>query len=392
MTLYRFRAEPLAPIHVGAGEEIDPTAFTLKDGRLLRFNAARVLADMNDAERERIEGLLSGGAGRNAAEAFGQLKDTLARNVDPARHGAGWIDVGSAFAKTWAEVGSRADQQFRVQLMPRNAHSGLVYLPGSSLKGAIRTAVVSEFSKGRSPPDKVSYTRHELSKFSQGMERELLGRFESDPFRLVDVEDAPLPDGATRIDRVFNWNPQKSASEGMQMWYERIKSRADGAAAIFDVRLHIDDKAMANERVRARLHATLDFQTIAGACNAFYWRRLLAERKEFFMRPGNGALRVETLLEPFTQVTAEGKPAASKPALPAMLLRIGRFSQFESLSADGVRVGHRPQQRNTDKEWIPDPQMGWTRNLCEVTTAAAGGPTRMPFGWLLLTHEGTTQS
>ena len=60
-----------------------------------------------------------------------------------------------------------------------------------------------------------------------------------------------------------------------------------------------------------------------------------------------------------------------------MLLRIGRFSHFESLSVDGLREGYNIQARK------PITNMGATRTRCLMEN----GRPPMPFGWLLLTLD-----
>ena len=68
------------------------------------------------------------------------------------------------------------------------------------------------------------------------------------------------------------------------------------------------------------------------------------------------------------------------PKWPHMLLRMGRFCQFESLSVDELRRGYRLQAKQREDRTIAD--MSSTRNLCDMGQGKSG----MPFGWLLLTY------
>ena len=60
-----------------------------------------------------------------------------------------------------------------------------------------------------------------------------------------------------------------------------------------------------------------------------------------------------------------------------LLLRVGRFCQFESLSVDGLRQGWNIQK----KQWINE---GSSRTLCRARAENEGRSMPVPFGWLLL--------
>lgn len=206
---------------------------------------------------------------------------------------------------------------------------------------------------------------------------------ERDVFRLVEMRDVDVPADSTRIDRAYNWNPNKPGSDGIQLWVERLLSRVDAPdAAQFRIELTVDDARMDHPRVAANLGRTIDLRTIADACNHFYWHRFLAERDRFFSpdqgRPSERTRRIYQAMAPFFRRTAEGKMLVQPPSWPFILLRVGRFSQFESLSVDELRQGHRPQARTPEGKRITD--MGATRNLCDM---GADQPA-LPFGWMLL--------
>jgi CRISPR-associated protein Csm5 len=412
MTVYRFRAQAVTPIHVGSGAEIDPGEFLLRDGQLLHFNPSAVVSDLDDEDRRRFMALA------NRAD-LKELQAFFRSHCDPGRHGRGWIDASEAFQVEFARKANNPDNRFQVKLMPRNPHTGAVYLPGSGIKGAIRTAVVNEFTnilptgeavrqeywqavrteeekmQSRDPGMPPAKLRQKVAdKQGRILEEAALNRrfskTERDVFRLIEVADIELPADSTRIDRIYNWNPKKPDSQGIQIWGERLKSRADGEAPEFIVSLHIDERAMRHEAVARQLGRQVDIETIAGACNGFYWGRMVAERDKFFKTPEGKSTQTQlAIYRALTHVfdkNPQGQPLAKSLSWPNILLRVGRFSQFESLSVDNLRLGHRPQPklRGTDAEWIGD--MGATRNLCDMGREKP----HLPFGWLLLTLEDHT--
>lgn len=389
MTTYRFKAYALTPVHVGCGREIDPTEFVLSEDKLLKINLAALVNDLPPAERDRFTGFLD----------RANLKETqnfLRHQVRDSRHVAGHVEVGEAFRKEYAAKSSNPNNQFRVEMMPRNPHTGEPMLPGSSIKGAIRTAVINHFANV--DPTTSAQTQRvrniEIKKRGQALEEAALGRqhrdTQRDVFRLVHVEDVTLTHGSTRIDRAANINPNKGGAENIQMWVERMKSQADVGSApapTFDVKVRIDKRAMNDPMVRSLLGRTLDIDLIIEACNKFYWGRMTAEGDKFDGRSQQGpswraihGLFPKARFEDGGIVTLD--PSSKfwhnqELKRKRMLLRIGRFSHFESLSVDNLRQGYNMQATR------PINGMGSTRTRCVMENFL----TPLPFGWIIMTMD-----
>lgn len=387
MSIYKFHAQALTPIHVGSGQEIEPTEFTIHGKRLLHFNPTQVLNSLKPEESNRFIQLLEK-ADLKAIQSF------LRTHVDPQRHGIEQVDASQAFLNEFAVKAANPSSQFRVFMMPRNHHSGQVYLPGSSLKGAIRTAVVNYFANMNVSTRQAVHeavSNADRSRKARILEESALNRSqhqtERDVFRLVDVEDISLSSGSTRIDRVIHINPRKQGSERIQIWVERLKARSDvgSRAPSFSITLHIDTRAMQHELVRSRMGRSIDIGTIFEACNHFYWKRMESECEKFDGKSAQGAgWKAISCLFPRGR-KPDGEIVTIDPSTPywcmeqrkRMLLRVGRFSHFESLSVDELRQGHNVQARK------PITDMGSTRSRCVMEE----GTPPMPFGWLLLTLD-----
>jgi len=386
MSIYRFQAEVLTPVHVGAGVELDPLSFTLKENQLVHFHVAQIINELNAQDRTRFESIL-------ARADLKEIQSFLRHHVDVKRHGTARVEISEEFAKEFEKKAGNPDNSFRVDMMPRNPHTGAVYLPGSSIKGAVRTAVVNHFTNRVSeiksevhnavekayPVDKKGKVLEQvaLNRIVQNQYGKEADKIERDIFRLIDVEDATLPDFSSRIDRAENWNPHKPEAGGIQMWFERLKAKVEGAPTQFTVNLHIDEKAMQHPKVIQNLGRTIDLNTLMDACNHFYWGRFTAELDKFF--PEKGDKTRQAIFKTMAVKTAEGKLQISRPAAPRLLLRIGRFSHFESLSVDELRKGWNIRKKT------PIAEMGSTRTLCHIKATIE--PFALPFGWVLLTLQ-----
>ena len=119
MTTYHFKAQALTPIHVGCGCEIDPSEFLIKDEKLVQFNAIRVIGALPPEEKERFVGFT------DRAD-LKEIQNFLRHHLDIELHGMSIVDTAAAFRSEYAAKASNPNNQFRVDMMPRNPHTGRV--------------------------------------------------------------------------------------------------------------------------------------------------------------------------------------------------------------------------------------------------------------------------
>ncbi len=372
MTTLRFTATPLTPIHIGSGEILAPEDYLLRDDQLIRFNRSAVLRGMKPEVRRELETALD----RNQ---FDRAQAIIRDACDPNRHALGRIGISDESRDALRSLVANPESPVRnreVHPFVRNPHTGRPFVPGSSLKGAMRTAIVNHFTQAHRDTIAPAVARADERSKARTLETEALNfefrNLESDPLRLFKVADADLPDGSTRIDRALHVQRGKSPSD-IQMHFERLLSQGDGDPVTFEVELELDENALADRRVRNMIGRALSFDLIRKACNAFYTGRLLAEHQRFFSEDSTPEARYGA--QGLVKLQPDKILIARSLREEGMLLRIGRFSHFESLSVDELRQGWNIQKKKPIDE-------GSTRTLCR--SAGLGGTVPMPFGWLLL--------
>lgn len=389
--VWRLTALPLTPIHVGDGSVLAAEEWKLgKDGRLERFSPAAVLRSA--PERTRTDYIRALEQGR-LTEA-----QTVLRNAVRPDQVLERIAVGP---EARSELEATLNNPLRKgDIRPMVRTAGRPFLPGSSIKGALRTALLSslatEQTQQRSAIDQIKTERRTPrggidSRASKEVEALLLGHEnpDQDPFRFVEVADLVLPPDSTRIDRVVNWRPSRTKgkdqpAEKMQMIFERLLSWADGSPLSWptlEIRVEEDALASVQERDPDRRKTPkfrLRAEKLWKAANDFHWKIFDDERDHFFK---DAPEILKHLASSFTLrlkdgVTLDERGLRARPDV--LLLRVGRFGQFESKSLEGVREGWNAQA----KPPRPMPR-GTTRNLAKLDRAGR----LLPFGWLLLLPE-----
>lgn len=376
----RFVLVPLTPVHVGGGDEaqLRPEGYRFTDGALELFSPWAALAELPEGQRNRvaadlvrapIEGLKALRRSVPEAAVLDRIglsavsRRELERALDIARHGQQRSGTVSAFQRD----GSRP------------------LIPGSTLKGALRTAWLARWAEGLPPPSgRGSERSRELVSRAFGLAS---GKHETDtdPLRDVTVRDVTLPPGATRIDPVRSWKRARDRDgrplEGYdfgsvgQMHWERLLSVIDGFAPplaeaeiglrapwVRSGRAGRPNVAPRADRVPGEIAALL------AALNVHHiplWRREVEEK--FFA--GDLGARLNNALALFSGMTLDGEDP------DAAMIRIGRGGHAESKSVASFREVHRPQAKTREGKVASE---GSTRHVVDL----GGQPA--PFGWMLL--------
>lgn len=375
---------PLTPIHVGCGQDFEPTNYIIDDDVLYNFDPARV--ELSKSDREALLAAVNqrgDEAIRNVQRFFHARKERFAGVAHNAVSVAS--GVSDQYERRVGQVaqhehtGSRVTNLLEIERTAHHPHSGVPFLPGTSIKGAIRTAWLDALNQGRGNDGKER---------AQDIEKRLLDSrsgFHTDPFRLLSVADASGSLVQSKV--VFSTNHKK------RLVYDRDGHVVDakGPSTRRETILGGQYRALAGEirfatlpginaegRVPARDRRIPGFTELAQACNRYYLKRLqsliavLDSRR--FAEP-EWLAQLQTLL------------SALRPELDAghmMLLRVGRHSGAESVTLDGIRSIRIMKGRGQQPDWSPE-------GAKTVWLAADRDDARtgmQPFGWLILEPSG----
>lgn len=393
---YRLLITPLSPVHIGTGESFEPTDYVIEDGVLHEFDTGAAMSVLTDADRQALLGIVSR---PDAAMIQAVQKFFYERRQALMAYAIGRIPVLPGVAELYAQrIGQVANREAggrnvinRLEI-DRTGFHPLTRQPvlfGSSLKGAIRTALLDKVNNGRSAQENKGLHEFQgrLFRYYDQNARPRLS-LELDPMRLVQVSDAVwngepgLP--ATRV--YLAVNRKKAPVKDRQGNLRRSQADASGLYQIleclwtmhyraFSGQLNLQSVTGIAERDRRRLPAKelrFNAQTIARSCNGFYLPILDAEnqllRKRGYLDEAWDKA-IEKLLSSLTGRLERGE---------AFLLRVGRHSGAESVTLNGVRririMEGKNRSSNSDSAktlWLAANDKDQMENL-------------LPFGWLLV--------
>ena len=382
MAVYHFKLLPLTPIHVGTGGTITPENYFVANKRLTRFDPAAVVRAMAPEDRRKYVALVSGPE-TNMETALKLLRQHALKTP------AAWVysvELGPDSLTVLSDAIERLDaRRGEVRPLLWNEIKRVAILPGSAIKGAVRTALLSVRVARRAQKDaswKETWQRRlpelgsmaqdppkdsrGVAKLSLELENEVFRRghneIEWDPFRFVKVSDIEVPQEYIRVDRarLFGQNEENQAG-GVQVHVERISSWSDGGEPVeLDLYLTIEkEERRWHPGIVQFLDSVPTKDYLLGCLRWHYLTRVSREAKKF------PSLYPHKVLE-LMQVVQKSEHG---------LIRIGRFSHFESLSVEDYR-----RTLDRRRRWISE---GTSRTFCSPDEQ-----TRLPFGWAMLRLAG----
>lgn len=342
-----FRLLPLTPIHIGSGEEILPFEYDLRPvgdppNRAVFFvrDMPRVWASLTAEQREHLYRLM------DRAE-LPAIRAWLRDNVPFKEYSKFQV---KASLGTFDEFRNSIDDPNRlgqVDLMTRCGSTGRILIPGSSLKGALRTPLIAAWAN--CSPRQAEILEAARSGAGPRFESRVMGNVRPeggvdllrDPFRQWHVEDLFLGANSTSVRRVVvvrAANSQGRQQEKIRIWREVTDSLAtDGLGPDFrgfagTMRLYPQLAARAREGGESILPRAITVREIVQRANEFFGAALEWELAAF--PAANNARRM--LLD---------RRKALEESRTQCLVRVGRHSHFECVTvgepfANPPRRGH----------------------------------------------------
>lgn len=313
MSKHNVRILPLTAVHIGTGEELGPLNYIIgqnKKGerKYYRFSS------------ERIASSFSGEDYAAFAEAVDQdnmirLRKLFQKNINRNNALMYASFVTAEVVDAYDTKFSDPNNQLLVHEMYRTGKKHEPVLPGSSLKGAIRTAVLNSLAEA------ASYDELQHERKAGFLEAKLLNynfkKIAEDPFRGLRVSDGTVSGGSTQlVAKIYNYrpheaNPSQRFLDKMQIFCETIAGQYCSGDSEITCTMEIDDRVFKKNK-----------RTIIKNCYDFYSKILNDEYKSFYSSEPPIANVLEQIGE-FIDKEAEKENVA--------LIRIGRFSQRESM-------------------------------------------------------------
>ncbi|MCO5104826.1 MAG: RAMP superfamily CRISPR-associated protein [Burkholderiaceae bacterium] len=405
LSIHRLHLTPLAPLHIGCGEDFEPTNYVIEDGLLYGFDPSR--AALNDVQRGKLMDVARRGSLPGIQRFFRDNADAFkphAHVVMPVCSGVARMyeqRIGKA-----ANVEASGNQVFNKLEIERHVYTGALqqpFIPGTSFKGALRTAWLDDLNAGRKPHD-VEFKRNGEARSSAAMEKRLLwgddqrgqlGDFHTSPLRLLKVADLmPIREPEREVLFAVNRKKRELMKDGQEVQPKGIAARKDcvlpGQYRLFaaDVTLpallkqtgavNRNNNPLTPQARQLNPQGAVDLRRLARQSNQYHQQRL---RRELAVLDGRGLVHPSWKNSISLLLSHHSSLGKQLETGDAFLVRIGRYGSADSktLTGEGVASikimgakGSPPTFESTTKTvWLAAQNENDQKHL-------------LPFGWAVV--------
>lgn len=343
-----YRLEALTPVHIGSGDELTPLQYVVRQVAEGAYEIWLVATDAwlaaSHATPEIARAL---DAGDMAA-----LRSLMNGAPDLARFRLASVGVGAELGKELAQKRARLENTAEISFFIRNPFSHLPYVPASSIKGALSTALIDHVNAASGRPRLRDGDQKNPREYRDILAR-LFGEIKNHTMKGLRMGDVALPPAVSSVCRAIGFDISPREPPMPKTPCEALEPAAINAAGIYgNLRF-----ALVEGRPRLELpdHTRISVEALGQICNKFYKERFFRELEKFYSKPhlSNTARALESTRKRI-EALKEGE----------CLLRLGHYSHIECVTVAG------------------DPPAGIFKKGYGQTRTLADSI--LPFGWVIL--------
>ncbi|MFP3091134.1 type III-A CRISPR-associated RAMP protein Csm5 [Treponema sp. TIM-1] len=384
---YTLTIRPLTGIHIGTGEELTPldykltksssktAAGTIVKTMYWKYSSDKILRRLI-AEKKDLSAFERAGVNGNMGElqSFFQANCTL-DDLDYL------CDITKEFEQVYNYNRAKDpyDNAARVLSMYRPEGSTRPVIPGSSLKGSIRTAVLNSRLEDL---ENAAYEALLRESNESKVQKKVLDYDDAknDPFRCISIRDSAFSAKDTQLVGLLkNISGNKTKDtlfslDKLQIQAEVIRGELLEGAASAETSITIDTDLQAVSfpgkygQSPSRI-TKLSMENIVESCNYFYWDEFKSEYEKFYKNVVDGTTGIIEELKKKLETALKEKDR--------FIIRLGRWSQVEFVTLN--ENFRKPEIRRRER----DLGSGNTRTVFSYNGQF------VPIGWCIMTIKET---
>lgn len=358
MKSYKLKITAISPIHIGTGESYEPTNFVIDDGYLYEFDEFKFFQNLSKEEQKTFASIASSQSKDSLFQIHAFVKNHKKAAIDAKTHSVQVSkgmenDYFHKIGKMVQREGKGGDtrrvfNQFQIERTLRNPNTNRVYIPGSSLKGSISTALQEmEFKNNPRKWKEDFYPRNPTFAIMKN----------------ITISDAKPIKTFAMVGYSLNKERFEDDELGPKNKIETIYM-----GSVFEVNIGFKE---------LEPKANFSIEKIEKACNEHYF-----ENFESMFRQnddGHEQFTCEYFSQKFYDSYIDFKPKKGQ-----FLLRVGKHSGARAVTIEGMRdirvkeSGGGPKRKQNVWKNLPYETTTWMFGDKESDTT-----TLFPFGWLL---------
>lgn len=402
---YNITIKPLTGVHIGSGETLTPLDYKLANGlndgndkipfktpKYLKFSSDKILKKVVESGNVQLQHQFEQAIN---LKDFSKLRNLLHENCTDFSDIEYPCEISPEFQELFNKNMNKdpLDNATEVIQMKRTLGRKSPLIPGSSIKGTVRTAylnyIILKKMNDTSYNNLLDIADEEKRKYRKSNRNYIKdvenialninkgkdkNTAQQDPFRCVEFSDCQISAKQQMVGslkNIFLDNRTKELeSKTMQIFAELIPGYLLGNDFTSSFTIRINDKLQKTKNGIFKINEKITIQDIIEACNFFFKRQFEAEYNKFYAEPVNNISKILELKKIIDSIKMGNENQ--------FLIRMGRWSQVEYVTlGNDFRNPKVPVDRRTGRE----KGFGNTRTLLNYKDEY------IPMGWCLCTLE-----
>lgn len=375
-TRYFIKATAVTPVHIGAGQEkkmiygVD-YFYDTEENKVIIIDQSKAYSMMPPAQKELYINYLAEGKTNMFFKRFENLREEIIKS--------------SAIARINSPSGDPQNNEIFPMISSPGKNGRQVYIPGSSIKGALRSVIYAWLY------DKI---KRNYKQEEKNYETEFFGKIDNNLMSFIHVSDAPV--SGTRIIKTKLYNLRKEDQEIYAGWKnDRFNTSSDfmpegfltyleavsvGTKFEFSVKINVERinylKKQRTGNLPPNLHLieNITLKELFGIIN-WHSRRYLTAEKDFFNHYSSGEDYSEDIIEEITRIIQLIPSDNNK-----CIFHLGFGSGFHGITGDWKFSGDHINTPTSKKE-MPKYK---SRRMFFRKIKGKTGYSFMPLGFILL--------
>jgi CRISPR-associated protein Csm5 len=367
---YKARLHIISPTHIGSGEVYEPTSFWIEKGektnKLIEFNELKFIESLTVEERNHFNRLALSGTDNSLIDImkFINKKEPVGRKIGV------FPELVRAYDKIF--IDNRL-KDFAIERTSFLKNSSLPYIPGSSIKGSIRTAYLNKLAKTKGIKNADSNYKYKGGFGGKKFEGDLLeGTFNEDPFRMIKISDFLPVEETVRTHIMWSINQKRDIKKNQYRDARNQSNKVETIVkkSIFEGTINIDEPHR-----NARIINPINKEELLSPLNHFSLTLFNNEINIIKSLTGKSTGLLESVQKEFYDTGKLGESA--------FLLKIGRYSGSEAMTIENNR-SVMIKVRNGPNRYDDKSTLLWMASDKLIDPKSEITKLLRPFGWCVL--------
>ena len=371
---------PLSPLHLGTGEDYQPTEYTIEDGMMYVFDPSQAV--LKPAQYEELMRVARSGKILAIQQYFKKHVVTFKECAYKV------VGVSTALESEYKGKlgkivqnegnGKNVVNQLTIECTAVNPCSHQAYIPGSAFKGGVRTALLDSLTRKNLPEQKPN------ARQAIHHENQYLGAFASDVMRLLKTADfMPTNKVFTQIQYAVNHKKDKIIINGQVQMPKGVTRRCEAiqhgqyrsfqASCTMQHLLLVHQPDIKHPESKLPKENLLNINELAKAVNEYHQARWKKENQILEERN----LVCPNWLKQTRQLLDNLKPQLDKGQI--ILMRLGKNGGAESKTLTNLAQIKIMQGKGNGATFESTTKTVWLAAQSERETHGL-----LPFGWVLV--------